>query len=182
MFKDDPKLKDAFRYAKAKGELVLHKASELIERPLSRDAIKTAKVVATAHLFAIMLAAFHANFPVTAQHLFDLSMWVVAPLSAPNPPAAGGTGIDTFTPLHQYFISPSGSNANNCLTQGTACLDPSAAGLSSVVCGDVVIAAAGTYNGDFATWQTVSSCGSSTGGVNNAGEFFLPSCSAAAAI
>src|SRR5258707_2883495 len=70
-----------------------------------------------------------------------------------------------FTPLHLFYMSPTGSDAANGLTPATAWATPN----HNLVCGDVIIAASGTYNGDFSTWGTVSSCPSTSGGVDGTG-------------
>lgn len=61
-----------------------------------------------------------------------------------------------------YYMSPTGSDANNGLSAGAPWLTPNHA----VSCGDVIHAAAGTYsNGNFANakWGTVSNCPSVNG-------------------
>lgn len=80
-----------------------------------------------------------------------------------------GLGAGTqFTPLHTYYISASGSDGNN----GTSPATPWATPNHAIVCGDVIIAAAGTYNGDMATWGAVSNCPSTTGGIDGAGGIY----------
>ena len=46
-----------------------------------------------------------------------------------------------FTPLHTYYISPSGNDTNPGTSPSKAWASPR----HNVVCGDVIIAAAGTY-------------------------------------
>ena len=70
-----------------------------------------------------------------------------------------------FTPTATYYMSPSGSDGANGLTRATAWATPNHA----VNCGDVIIAAAGTYNGNLNQWGTVSNCPSTTGGIDGAG-------------
>jgi len=55
----------------------------------------------------------------------------------------GGSGNVAFTALHTYYISPTGNDSNN----GTSAATPWATPNHSVQCGDVIIAAAGAYNG-----------------------------------
>src|ERR1700733_4492741 len=54
------------------------------------------------------------------------------------PASSGGV---MFTALHTYFMSPTGSDSNDGLTPVKAWATPN----HSVVCGDVIVAAAGTY-------------------------------------
>jgi hypothetical protein len=86
----------------------------------------------------------------------------LAPTSAPNPTFVLPTGDS----LH--YISPTGSDAANGLTTGTAWLTPNHA----LNCGDVIIAAAGTYTGGWMNWGTVSNCPSTTGGIDGAGGIY----------
>ena len=73
-----------------------------------------------------------------------------------------------FTALHTYFMSPSGSDSNNGLTAATAWATPNHA----VNCGDVIIAAAGSYP-DLQSWGTVGNCPSTSGGIDgNGGVYF----------
>jgi hypothetical protein len=85
------------------------------------------------------------------------------------------TGQIVFTPLHKYYISPTGSDSNNGLTPTTAWATPN----HPVVCGDVIIAAAGNYNntqfGDVggASFGTVSNCPSTSGGIDGTGGIYF---------
>ena len=74
-----------------------------------------------------------------------------------------------LTPLHTYYMAASGCNDSN---NGTSAGSPWCTPNHSTVCGDVIIAAAGTYNGDFATWGTVSSCPSTSGGIDGTGGIY----------
>jgi hypothetical protein len=76
------------------------------------------------------------------------------------------SGTTAFTPLHTYYMAASGCNDANA---GTSAGSPWCTPNHAVVCGDVIIAASGTYNGDFATWGTVSTCPSVSGGIDGAG-------------
>ena len=60
--------------------------------------------------------------------------------SSPSASNTGSNGV-AFTALHTYFMSPTGSDSNNGLTAATAWATPNHA----VNCGDVIIAAAGSY-------------------------------------
>lgn len=85
----------------------------------------------------------------------------------------------TFTPLHTYFISTTGSDSNNCLSTTTACASVNASGLSSIKCGDVILVAAGTYSGNQfnanggTVFPTVGTCPSTTGGIDGAGGVYF---------
>ena len=90
-------------------------------------------------------------------------------------------GDHTFTPLHLYFMAPSGSGGNDGCN-GTspssgssgncAWATPNHAG---IVCGDVILAKAGTYaNGVFgANYGTVGTCPSTTGGIDGSGGVYF---------
>jgi hypothetical protein len=84
---------------------------------------------------------------------------VAASSSSPSTTAAGSV---PFVALHTYYISPTGSDRN----PGTAS-SPWATPNHAVVCGDVIIAAAGAYTSQFGVneWGTVSGCPSSSGGL-----------------
>lgn len=74
-----------------------------------------------------------------------------------------------FTPLHLYYISTTGSDANNGLTPATAWASTN----HSVVCGDVIILQAGTYTNSGWSFGTVSNCPSTTGGIDGAGGIYF---------
>ena len=79
------------------------------------------------------------------------------------------TVATTFTPLHTYFMAASGcSDANN----GTSTSTPWCTPNHAVVCGDVIIAQAGTYNSSFSVWGTVSNCPSASGGIDGTGGIY----------
>lgn len=79
-------------------------------------------------------------------------------VSTSSPPTAAGcttigctsSGWPTSPPVanNTYFISPTGSDSNNCLTTGTACATPNGVvtQVASLKCGDTISAAAGTYS------------------------------------
>ena len=84
------------------------------------------------------------------------------------------SGSTPFTPLHTYYVSPTGSDSNNGLTPATAW----ATANHSVVCGDVIIAAAGSYGARFGdetgnAFGTVSNCPSTTGGIDGTGGIYF---------
>lgn len=78
------------------------------------------------------------------------------------PSDAGAWSRGGITMGTNYYISPTGSDANNGTSAATAWLTPN----HSVSCGDVIHAAAGTYtNTNFrnAKWGAVSNCPSASG-------------------
>ena len=96
-----------------------------------------------------------------------LSATMLAWLHGSSGGGGGGTGNYTFTPLHTYFMSATGNDSNNGTTPSTPWATPN----HSVVCGDVIIAAAGTYSaGQLAdNFPTPSGCPSSSGGIDETG-------------
>src|ERR1700674_3907941 len=93
--------------------------------------------------------------------------------------AAGGTvgsggGAIVFTPLHTYYMSATGSDSNNGTSPATAWLDsarPATSG-TTLQCSDIVMMAPGTYNGNFSSWSSSSTCPSTTGGIDGTGGVF----------
>ena len=90
----------------------------------------------------------------------------------------GGSFADAqsvpFTPLHIYYISPTGNDANPGTSPSKAWAGPR----HNVVCGDVIIAAAGSYAGEYSefgpnTWGTVSNCPSTSGGIDGKGGIYF---------
>ena len=65
-------------------------------------------------------------------------------------------------------MSPTGSDSNNGLTAATAWATPNHA----VNCGDVIIAAAGSY-ASMSHWGTVSACPSTSGGIDGKGGVYF---------
>jgi hypothetical protein len=79
-----------------------------------------------------------------------------------------------FTPLHTYYISPTGNDANAGTSPNTAWASPR----HKVVCGDVIIAAAGNYVAQYSVfggtaWGTVSNCPSTSGGIDGKGGIYF---------
>ena len=70
-----------------------------------------------------------------------------------------------------HYISPTGSDAANGLTTGTPWLTANHA----MHCGDVIIAAAGSYTTQFqqSKWGAVSNCPSTTGGLDGTGGVYF---------
>jgi hypothetical protein len=78
------------------------------------------------------------------------------------------TGSISFVALHTYYMSPTGSDSNS----GTSASTPWATPNHAVVCGDVIIAAAGNYS-PLQSWGTVSNCPSTTGGIDGTGGVYF---------
>ena len=79
-----------------------------------------------------------------------------------------------FTPLHIYYISPTGNDANPGTSPSKAWLTPH----HNVVCGDVIIAAAGKYAFEYSVfgtnaWGTVLNCPSKSGGIDGKGGIYF---------
>ena len=75
-----------------------------------------------------------------------------------------------FTPLHLYYLSPTGSDSNS----GTSASEPWATPNHPVDCGDVIIAAAGNYTNQFnQSWGSVSHCPSASGGIDGKGGIYF---------
>ena len=74
-----------------------------------------------------------------------------------------------FTALHTYFLSPSGNDNCNGTSESCAWKTPN----HPVVCGDVIVALPGAYSSPFTMWGTVSSCPSTTGGIDGKGGVYF---------
>jgi hypothetical protein len=85
--------------------------------------------------------------------------------------SSGGSGSVAFVPLHTYFMSPTGSDSN----AGTSVSAPWLTPNHALHCGDVIIAAAGSYTGQFGdgNWGTVSNCPSTSGGIDGTGGIYF---------
>jgi hypothetical protein len=80
----------------------------------------------------------------------------------------------SFVALHTYYISPTGNDSNSGTSTATAWRTPK----HNVVCGDVIIAAAGNYGGSSSpfgsgNWGAVSSCPSTAGGIDGTGGVYF---------
>ncbi len=99
-----------------------------------------------------------------------------APHATPTPTPTPASA--SFTALHTYYLSPSGSDSNNG-TSASACgsnCGPWRTPNHAVVCGDVIVVAAGSYtSGQFGvgSWGTVSGCPSTTGGLHGTGGIYF---------
>lgn|GEM_PF-2080636 len=79
------------------------------------------------------------------------------------------SGSVPFVALHTYYMSPTGSDSNNGLTAATAWATPSHA----INCGDVIIAAPGSYGPFQGNWGTVGGCPSTSGGIDGKGGIYF---------
>ena len=95
--------------------------------------------------------------------------------------SGGGSSSRPFTPLHTYFMAPTtASPAGNDSNSGLDAAHPWATPNHAVVCGDVIIAAAGSYSGFSNNVGAVSNCPSSTGGIDGTGGIYFAVVRAAA--
>lgn len=99
--------------------------------------------------------------------------------STSSPASATVTVVSTiqaaaFTALHIYYMSPTGSDSNGGTSASSPWASPNHSGL---VCGDVIIAAPGTYTAFSANGLTVTSqpsdCPSTSGGIDGAGGIYF---------
>lgn len=105
--------------------------------------------------------------------LFLLAILVALPFTAAFLPSlqgsgggGGGSGVAFTSVDGPYFMAASGcSDSNN----GTSAATPWCTPNHALNCGDVIIAATGSYTNDFATWGTVSNCPSTTAGTTGSG-------------
>ena len=85
-------------------------------------------------------------------------------------PPSGGGGGGNFTALHTYFMSTTGSDSNNGLSASSPWASPN----HNLVCGDVIVAAPGAYpQGGFQNWGAVTSCPSTSGGIDGSGGIYF---------
>jgi fibronectin type 3 domain-containing protein len=84
-------------------------------------------------------------------------------------PTVPSTSVQ-FTPLHLYYLSPTGSDSNS----GTSASEPWATPDHPVECGDVIIAAAGNYTNQFnQNWGSVAHCPSASAGIDGKGGIYF---------
>src|SRR5262245_9319624 len=106
------------------------------------------------------------------QYTYTVSAFDVAGNeSGQSVPAIITTNVE-FVPLHKYYIAASGCSDGNA---GTSPASPWCTPNHAVVCGDVIIAAAGTYStGQFnGGWGNVTNCPSTTGGIDGTGGIYF---------
>ncbi|WP_156180796.1 hypothetical protein [Bradyrhizobium sp. LTSPM299] len=111
--------------------------------------------------------------------LLGIFLFAGAALGQDHAQRDAGTASRTFTPLHVYYISPTGSDLKDGLTPATAWATPK----HNVVCGDVLIAADGNYDqgqfghasygSDRGNFGAVSNCPSTTGGIDGTGGIYF---------
>ena len=127
--------------------------------PVSSDVghTLTSTVVATGSSGAKSSATSAATVPIVAA-------------SSPPPSNSGSNGV-AFTALHTYFMSPTGSDSNN----GTSSSSPWLTANHAVNCGDVIIAAPGSYSSTkgINPFGTVSNCPSTSGGIDGTGGVYF---------
>ena len=124
--------------------------------PVSTDAghTLTSTVTATGSSGATASATSAPTVPIVA--------------ATPGSPPVTASGSVPFVALHTYYMSPAGSDSNNGLTAATAWATPNHA----VNCGDVIIAAAGSY-ADLQSFGSVSNCPSASGGIDGTGGIYF---------
>jgi hypothetical protein len=85
--------------------------------------------------------------------------------------AEGQSVAAPFTPLHIYYISPTGNDHR----AGTSVDGAWATPHHNVNCGDVIIALAGSYTKSFGinNWGAVSNCPSTSGGIDGTGGIYF---------
>ncbi len=86
----------------------------------------------------------------------------------PVTPAGVGSVGTPFTALHTYYISPTGSDSNGGTSSSSPWLTPN----HPVDCGDVIIAAPGSYS-PVLQFGSVSNCPSSSGGIDGQGGIYF---------
>jgi hypothetical protein len=109
----------------------------------------------------------------------SLSLFAAEALAQSSPSSNTAATTRSFTPLHLYYISPRGNDANNGLTPATAWATPR----HKVACGDVLIATAGNYDrgqfghasfgADHGNFGPVSNCPSTSGGIDGTGGIYF---------
>jgi hypothetical protein len=126
--------------------------------PVSSDSghTLTSTVVATGSPGAKSSATSAATVPIVAANSSSST--------------ASATGSVPFVALHTYYMSPTGSDSNNGLTAATAWATPN----HSVMCGDVIIAAAGAYSpSNLNVTINPSTCPSTSGGIDGIGGVYF---------
>ena len=97
-------------------------------------------------------------------------------IGATYAPPNGGGGNVPFTALHTYYLAPTtASPAGNDSNNGTSPSTPWATTNHAVMCGDVIVAASGTYGATLAakTFGAVSNCPSTSGGIDGIGGVYF---------
>jgi hypothetical protein len=146
----------SFAYQWSGNKTAIAGATAATYTPVANDVghTLTSTVVATGSPGALSSATSAATVPIVAA-------------SSGSPTASAGGSVP-FVALHTYYMSPTGSDSNN----GTSAATPWATLYHSVVCGDVIIAAAGSYS-DLQSWGKVSNCPSTSGGIDGTGGIYF---------
>ena len=146
----------SFAYQWAGNKTAIAGAKAATYTPVSSDTghTLTTTVTATASSGATASATSAPTVPIVA--------------ASPGSPPPVASGSVPFVALHTYYISPTGSDSNNGLTAATAWKTPN----HSVVCGDVIVAASGSYSA-MGSWGTVSNCPSTSGGIDGTGGIYF---------
>ena len=147
----------SFAYQWSSNKTWIAGATAATYTPVSSDVghTLTSTVVATGSPGAKSSATSAATVPIVA--------------TGNGSPSVNVSGSVPFVALHTYYMSPTGSDSNNGLTAATPWATPNHA----VACGDVIVAAAGSYGPFQGTWGKVSNCPSSSGGIDGAGGVYF---------
>ena len=143
----------SFGYQWAGNKAPIAGATSATYIPVSSDAghTLTATVTATGSSDAAASATSAPTVPIVAA-------------SSGSPSTSGSV---SFVALHTYYMSPTGSDSNS----GTAS-SPWATPNHALVCGDVIVAAAGAYRA-LGNWGAVSNCPSTSGGIDGTGGIYF---------
>ncbi len=143
----------SFAYQWAGNTAPIAGATAATYTPVSSDAghTLTATVTATGSGGATASAASAPTVPIVA---------------ASN--SSQASGAVSFVALHTYYMSPTGSDSNS----GTSPSSPWATPNHPVSCGDVIIAAPGSY-GSIGYFGNVSNCPSTSGGIDGTGGIYF---------
>lgn len=124
----------------------------------------------------LMLEHLAFSQPVTITGTVNSATGASTPYSVDVSISGGGGGGGgavsiPFTPLHTYYLSPAGNDAN----AGTSPASSWKTLNHPVACGDVIIAATGNYDSaNFSNnWGTVSGCPSTSGGIDGTGGIYF---------
>src|SRR6267378_430559 len=153
-------------------EFAIRRGSVPCVRPQTVDlrkpsaALTVLQRVVTGNLcFSIALAALHFVTPVTLA--LPLMKLAAVAIHMHGRGQSQATASQLFQPLHLYYMSTIGSDANDGLAPiSGGGHGPWASPNHNLVCGDVIVALAGDYSGiNLGIMGAVSSCPSSTGGI-----------------
>jgi hypothetical protein len=147
----------SFAYQWSGNKVFIAGATAATYIPVSSDTghTLTSTVVATGSPGAKSSATSAATVPIVA--------------ASAGSPSVTVSGSAPFVALHTYYMSPTGSDSNSGLTATTAWATPN----HSVNCGDVIVAAAGSYGPFQGAWGKVSNCPSTSGGIDGTGGVYF---------